>query len=113
VALGSGKKRCIKHQQGSKFGEYVKSRERKIERALSEIEKQGAAAALDKCRVLAEQIDGDLRNKKFRHLFNNISLLAEFQVSIERASVLDGIAALNYDQQEDTGNRERFARNAA
>jgi hypothetical protein len=103
-----------KHQQVSKFEKYVKSRERKIKRALSEIEKRGAAAALDKCRVLAEQIDGDLRNKKLRHLLNNSSLLAEFQVSIERAaSVLDGIAALNYDQQEDTGNRKKFARNAA
>ena len=103
-----------KHQQSSKFEEYVKSRERKINRALSEIEKRGAAAALDKCRVLAEQIDGDLRNKKRRHLFNNSALLAEFQVSIERAaSVLDAIATLNYDQQEDTGNREQFARDAA
>jgi len=103
-----------KHQQFSKFEKYVKSRERKIKRALSEIEKRGAAAALDKCRVLAEQIDGDLCNKKRRHLFNNISLLAEFQVSIERAaSVLDAIATLNYDQQEDTGNREQFARDAA
>jgi hypothetical protein len=63
--------------------------------------------------VLAEQIDGDLRNKKLRHLLNNSSLLAEFQVSIERAaSVLDGIAALHYEQ-EDTGNRKKFARNAA
>jgi hypothetical protein len=100
-------------QQFSEFEHYAKDRERKIRRALSEIEKRGAAAALDRCRVLADQINGDLRNKKFRQLFNNISLLAEFQVSIERAaSVLDGIAA-NYDQQEDTGNREKFARNAA
>ena len=103
-----------KHQQFSKFEKYVKSRERKIKRALSEIEKRGAASALDTCRVLAEQIDGDLRNKKHRHLFNNISLLAEFQVSIERAaSVLDSIAILNYGQQEDAENREKFARNAA
>jgi hypothetical protein len=103
-----------KHQQSSKFEEYVKSRERKIKRALSDFEKRGAAAALDKCRALAEQIDGDLRNKKRRHLFNNVSLLAEFQVSIERAaSVLNGFATLNYDQEEDTGNREKFARKAA
>jgi hypothetical protein len=103
-----------KHQQSSKFEEYVKGRERKVNRALSEIEKRGAAAALDKCRVLAEQIDGDLRNKKRRHLFNNISLLAEFQVSIERAaSVLDSIATLTYDQQEDSQNREEFACKAA
>ena len=99
-----------KYQQVSKFEKYVQSRERKINRALSEIEKRGAAAALDKCRVLAEQIDGDLRNKKRRHLFNNIALLAEFQVSIERAaSVLDSIATLTYDQQEDTHNRRKAA----
>jgi hypothetical protein len=103
-----------KHQQVSKFEEYVKNRERKIKRALSEIEKRGAAAALDKCRVLADQIDGDLCHKKLRDLFNSISLLAEFQVSIERAaSVLDGIATLNYDLEEDTGDREKFARKAA
>jgi hypothetical protein len=102
-----------KHQQVSKFEKYVNSRERKIKRALSEIEKRGAAAALDKCRALADQIDGDLRHKRLRNLFNSISLLAEFQVSIERAaSVLDGIATLNYDQEEDTGNREKFARKA-
>jgi hypothetical protein len=89
-----------RRQQFSTFQSYLKDRERRIKRALSEIEKRGAAAALDKCRVLADQIDCGLRNKKFRHLFDNISLLAEFQVSIERAaSVLDGIAALNYDQQ--------------
>jgi hypothetical protein len=103
-----------KHQQLSHFEKYVKSRARKINRALSEIEKRGAAAALDKCRVLAGQIDGDLGNKKRRHLFNNIALLAEFQVSIERAaSLLDSIATLNYNQQEDTENREKFGRNAA
>jgi hypothetical protein len=99
-----------KYQQVSKFEKYVQSRERKINRALSEIEKRGAAAALDKCRVLARQIDGDLRNKKRRYLFNNIALLAEFQVSIERAaSVLDSIATLTYDQQEDTHNRRKAA----
>jgi hypothetical protein len=101
-----------KYRQASKFEGYVNSRERKIRRALSEIEKRGAAAALDKCRVLAEQIDGDLGNKKLRELFNNISLLAEFQVSIERAaSVLDSITA--HDQQEDSRNREELASKAA
>jgi hypothetical protein len=117
AGFGNGTERSgamPKHQQSSKFEKYVKSRERKVKRALSEIEKRGVAAALDKCRVLAEQIDGDLRNKKRSHLFNDISLLAEFQVSIERAaSVLDSIAILNYGQQEDAENREKFARNAA
>jgi hypothetical protein len=88
-----------KQQQFSKFEKYVKSRERNIKKALSEIEKRGAAAALDKCRVLAERIDGDLRNKKLRHLLNNISLLAEFQLSLDRAaSLLDGIAAYGENQ---------------
>jgi hypothetical protein len=75
-----------KHQQFSKFERYVKDRERKITRTLSHIETRGAAAALDRCRVLADQINRDLRNKKLRHFFNNPSLLAEFQVSIERAA---------------------------
>jgi hypothetical protein len=69
-----------RRQQFSTFQSYLKDRERRIKRASSEIEKRGAAAALDKSRVPAEQIDGDLRNKKFKHLFNNISLQAEFQV---------------------------------
>jgi hypothetical protein len=102
-----------KHRQVSKFQQYVKSREREIKRALSEIEKRGAAAALAKCRMLTEQIDGGLGNKKLRELFNNISVLAEFQVSIEHAApVLDSIATLNYHENEDTENRE-IARKAA
>ena len=99
-----------KHRQVSKFQEYLNSRERKIKRALFEIEKRGAAAALDKCLVLAEQIDGDLGNKKLRELFNNISLLAEFQVSIERAASVLGSTTT---QQEDSQNREEFACKAA
>jgi hypothetical protein len=98
-----------KHRQVSEFQEYVNSRDRKIKRALSEIEKRGAATALHRCRVLAEQIDGDLGNTKLSELFNNISLLAEFQVSIERAaSVLDSIAALTYNQQEDWSKPRRL-----
>jgi hypothetical protein len=96
-----------KHQQSSEFEEYVKSRERKINRALSEIEKRGAAAALDKCRVLAEQIDGDLRNKKHSHVFNNIASLAEFQVSIERAASVLGRSTRPGKQ---SGTKERHQR---
>jgi hypothetical protein len=92
-----------KRQQFSKFERYVKGRERKIERTLSAIERQGAAGALDRCRMLADQIYRELRNKKLRHLVNTPSLLAEFQVAIERAaSVLDGIAA-----QKTNGRIER------
>jgi hypothetical protein len=72
-----------KHRQVSKFQQYVKSREREIKRALSEIEKRGAAAALAKCRMLTEQIDGGLGNKKLRELFNNISVLAEFTAPMQ------------------------------
>jgi hypothetical protein len=99
-----------RRKQFSTFQSYLKDRERKIKRALSEIEKRGAAAALDKCRVLAEQIDGGLRNKKRRHLFNNISLLAEFQVSIERAAfLLDGIAAYDENQRPVDAPKQRQA----
>ena len=52
AGFGNGTERSgamHKHQQFSKFEKYVKSRERKIKRSLSEIEKRGAAAALDKC----------------------------------------------------------------
>jgi hypothetical protein len=91
---------CTKASNSPTFQSYLKGRERKIKRALSQIEKRGAFAALDRCCVLTDQIDGDLRNKKLRHLFNNISLLAEFQVSIERAaSLLDGIAAYGENQR--------------
>jgi hypothetical protein len=67
--------------------------------------------------VLADQINGDLRNKKLRQLFNNSSLLAEFQVSIERAaSVLDGIAARKANgagRAERGSNRSRHAQEDA
>jgi hypothetical protein len=83
-----------KHQQFSTFKTYVKGRERKVKRTLSDIDKRGVAAALERCRILADHINRDFRNKKLRHLVNDISSLAEFQVAIERAaSVLDGIAA--------------------
>src|SRR6266516_7585271 len=73
-------------------------RAREIKRSLSAIERRGAEGAVDRCRALADRIRRNLRNKK---LFgNNLSLLAELQVSIERAaSVLDRIAALNHDQK--------------
>jgi hypothetical protein len=94
----------------SEFETYAKDRERKITRTLSHIETRGAAAALDRCRVLANQIKRDFRNKKLR-LLNNPSLLAEFQVSIERAaSVLDGIAARKmngYGRAETRSNSSR------
>jgi hypothetical protein len=78
----------------SKFQKYVKDRERKIKRSLSAIEKRGVEGAVDRCRMLADQINRDLRDKEFGRTVNNISSLAEFQVSIERAAfLLNGMAA--------------------
>ena len=57
------------------------------------LEKRGAARALDRCRVLADEINRALHTNKVRQLVNKPSLLAEFQVAIERAaSVLGRIA---------------------
>ena len=53
-------------------------------RALASIEQSGAAAALERCRALAERIDAELREKKAEHL--DIATLADFQVSLERAA---------------------------
>ena len=53
------------------------------------IEKAGTKAALDRCRMLADRIASDLREKKPEHFFNTVSL-AEFKASLERAvSVLE------------------------
>ena len=83
-----------KRQQFSAFQSYLKDRERRIKRLLSAIEKRGVEGALDRCRVLVDQINRDLRGKKFGDFVNDVSSFADFQVSIERAaSLLDGIAA--------------------
>ena len=83
-----------KRQQFSRFQSYVKDRERRIKRLISAIEKRGVAGAFDRCRLLVDQINRDLQGKHFGDVFNDVSSLAEFQVSIERAaSVLDAIAA--------------------
>ena len=82
-----------RQQQLHRFERYVASQERKIERTLSDIEKRGVAGALDRCRLLADEINRELHTTKVRRLVDNPSLLAEFQVAIERAaSVLGRIA---------------------
>jgi hypothetical protein len=91
MPLGDGA--VPKQQQLHRFERYVKSQERKIERTVSDIEKRGVAGALDRCRVLADEINRELHTTKVRQLLDNPSLLAEFQVAIERAaSVLGRIA---------------------
>jgi hypothetical protein len=53
-----------KQQQLPRFERYVKGRERKFERTLSAMEKRGAARALDRCRVLADEINRELHTEK-------------------------------------------------
>jgi hypothetical protein len=52
-------------------------------KALGSIEQNGAAAALDRCRELAEEICVKLQSKKLGRL--DTRALAEFQVALERA----------------------------
>jgi hypothetical protein len=53
-------------------------------KALGSIEQDGAAAALDRCRELAQEICVKLQAKKPGRL--DIRALAEFQVALERAA---------------------------
>jgi hypothetical protein len=99
-----------KRQQFSTFQSYLKDRERRIRRLVAAIEKQGIEGALDRCHVLMDQINGDLRDKKFADFVNDVSSLADFQVAIERAaSLLDGIAAGENQQPVDAPNRRQAA----
>ena len=53
-------------------------------RRLDAIEKAAVKAALDRCRVLADQIDGELL-KKGAEDFQDLTTLADFQASLEGA----------------------------
>jgi hypothetical protein len=78
-----------KSEHVSEFETYLKERQRRTRTALTAIEKAGIEAALDRCRALAHRIPADLRHKKPEH-FVNVTSLADFQVSLERAaSVLE------------------------
>jgi hypothetical protein len=66
------------------FKTYIEDRERNERKAISLIEEDGIAAALERCRMLAAQIDAELSRKKPEQL--KLRLLAEFQVSLERAA---------------------------
>jgi hypothetical protein len=99
-----------KCQQFSTFRSYLKDRERRIKKLVSAIEKRGVEGALDRCRLLVDQINRDLRGKKFGHFVNDVSSLADFQVSIERAaSLLDGIAAYGENQRPVDAPNQRQA----
>ena len=78
-----------KSKQVSEFDTYLKERNRRAKTALSAIEKAGTEAAIDRCRALARRIQRDLCHKRPEH-FVNVTSLADFQVSLERAaSVLE------------------------
>jgi hypothetical protein len=89
-----------KRQQFSTFQSYRKDRERRIRRLVAAIEKRGVEWALDRCRLLVDQINRDLEGKKFGHFVNDLWSLADFQLAIERAaSLLDSIATYGENQQ--------------
>ena len=56
---------------------------------LAEIEKAAVEAALNRCRVLAGQIEGPLRNKRRKHFVDKLSL-ADFYASLEHAAGVIG-----------------------
>jgi len=68
----------------SEFELYLQQVQRRSRRSLSEIEKLGTDAALDRCRDLARQVQSSL-NKMPGHPID-IHSLADFQVSLERAA---------------------------
>jgi hypothetical protein len=95
----TGRVTIQKLPQFSEFERYAKDRAREIKRSLSAIERRGAEGAVDRCRALADQISRNLRNNRLGLFGNNPSLLAELQVSNERAASVLEIAALNHDQK--------------
>jgi len=66
------------------FTSYAQHHAAAKNKALGSIEQQGAAAALDRCRELAEEICEKLKAKKPGRL--DTRALAEFQVALERAA---------------------------
>jgi hypothetical protein len=62
-------------------------RERMTEKALAVIQKTGTAAALEKCRVLADKISAELSGKRPEH-FVNTSSPEELLGSLERAAAV-------------------------
>jgi hypothetical protein len=67
----------------SEFELYLDEVQRRARRSLSEIEKLGTDAALDRCRELARQVQSQLNKLPCQTV--DIQSLADFQVSLERA----------------------------
>ena len=66
------------------FTSYAKHHSAAKNKALSSIEQSGVAAALERCRELAQEICVNLQAKNPDRI--DIRALAEFQVAIERAA---------------------------
>jgi hypothetical protein len=78
-----------KRNQISEFDVYLRESARWTKRSMSEIERTGTDAALNRCRELARQLKTELARKRIDHFIDVLSL-ADFQVSLERAAfVLD------------------------
>jgi len=67
----------------SEFELYLQEVQRRAHKSLSEIEKGGTEAALDRCRELASQVRSRLHSMSEHAV--GIHSLADFQVSLERA----------------------------
>src|SRR3981081_1067469 len=68
----------------SEFELYLQQIQRRSRRSLSEVEKVGTGAALDRCRELARHVRSDLNRMPDPPI--DIQSLADFQVSLERAA---------------------------
>jgi hypothetical protein len=72
------------HVQFRTFKSYALHHARAKKTALALLEQNGVAAALERCRALAEQIHSEIHSKSPDRL--DIGALAEFQVALERAA---------------------------
>jgi hypothetical protein len=79
------------------FTSYAQNLAAAKNKALGSIEQQGAAAALERCRELAEEICVKLKAKKPGRL--DTRALAEFQVALERA------ASVRFDLPQPNGRK--------
>jgi hypothetical protein len=77
----------VKKDKASEFEAYLRKQRHGIKRSLSEIEKLGTEAALNRCRDLAREIQSRLHDRKPGH-FGDVFSIADLQVSLERAASL-------------------------
>ena len=74
-----------KRDQMSEFEVYLRENAQRTKRSISEIERTGTDAALNRCRELARQLQTELARKRTGN-FVDVMSLADFQVSLERAA---------------------------